>query len=44
MATGQPSPGAPMTRSAGVRAPVKNTSLKSLSPVSALIGLISMPG
>ena len=44
MATGQPSPGAPTTRSAGVRAPVKNTSLKSLSPVSALIGLISMPG
>ena len=44
MATFQPSPGAPTTRSPGVRAPVKNTSLKSLSPVSWRIGLISTPG
>jgi hypothetical protein len=44
MATCQPSPRAPTTFSAAVRAPAKKTSLKSASPLSWRIGLISIPG
>ena len=40
IATRQPSPGSPTTRSASVRASSKNTSLNSESPVSWTIGRI----
>ena len=43
MATCQPLPSPPTTRSASVRAPVKNTSLNSEVPVSWLIGRMSTP-
>ena len=44
MATFQPSPGFPTTRSALVRAPVKNTSQNSPSPSMLVIGRICTPG
>ena len=43
IATRQPSPGSPTTRSASVRAPVKKTSLNSEPPVSCSIGRTSTP-
>ena len=43
MATFQPSPGAPRCRAASVRAPAKNTSLNSESPVICRIGRIVTP-
>ena len=43
IATAQPWPGSPTTRSASVRAPVKKTSLNSEPPVSCSIGRTSTP-
>ena len=43
IATFQPSPSPPTTLAASVRAPSKNTSLNSLSPVTCTMGRISMP-
>ena len=43
IATFQPSPSPPTTLAASVRAPSKNTSLNSLSPVTWTMGRISMP-
>ncbi|SKU19455.1 Uncharacterised protein [Mycobacteroides abscessus subsp. abscessus] len=44
MATRQPSPGSPTTKSAEVRALSKNTSLNSEVPVNWMMGRISTPG
>ncbi len=44
IATFQPAPGSPTTFSAAVRAPSKNTSLNSESPVICTIGRTSTPG
>ena len=44
MATRQPSPASPTTRSRAVRAPSKNTSLNSTVPVSCRIGRTVTPG
>ncbi len=44
LAIRQPSPGAPTTRAASVRAPSKKTSLNSAVPVSCRIGRTVIPG
>ena len=44
MAILQPCPSSPMRQSAGIRASVKNVSVKPYSPVILRIGRVSMPG